>query len=213
MLGQSQSRVPPASSVPVSLLAQVLINCRNNRKLLGRVKAFDRHCNMVLENVKEFWTEVRALPRCPSQACFASGPPCAAFVCACASVGRRWQRTTAALPSLPRRTSASVDAALRRPPPPLSFFVHRFPRGARAQRRERRSTRIGSLGGCWGAAEQRRRHEAEARCRQAPPLGCLVGLTARGARVVACSCRAATGPAWRRVPGTLCRLQGVQRAP
>ncbi|KAG5320062.1 SMD2 protein, partial [Acromyrmex heyeri] len=25
---------------------QVLINCRNNKKLLGRVKAFDRHCNM-----------------------------------------------------------------------------------------------------------------------------------------------------------------------
>jgi small nuclear ribonucleoprotein D2 len=37
---------------------QVLINCRNNRKLLGRVKAFDRHCNMVLEGVREFWTEV-----------------------------------------------------------------------------------------------------------------------------------------------------------
>lgn len=36
---------------------QVLINCRNNRKLLGRVKAFDRHFNMVLENVKEMWTE------------------------------------------------------------------------------------------------------------------------------------------------------------
>ena len=36
---------------------QVLINCRNNRKLLGRVKAFDRHCNMVLEDVKEMWTE------------------------------------------------------------------------------------------------------------------------------------------------------------
>jgi hypothetical protein len=32
---------------------QILINCRNNRKLLARVKAFDRHCNMVLENVKE----------------------------------------------------------------------------------------------------------------------------------------------------------------
>jgi small nuclear ribonucleoprotein (snRNP)-like protein len=44
----------------VRLLArQVLINCRNNHKLLGRVKAFDRHCNMVLENVKEMWTEVR----------------------------------------------------------------------------------------------------------------------------------------------------------
>lgn len=38
--------------------SQVLINCRNNRKLLGRVKAFDRHCNMILENVKEMWTEV-----------------------------------------------------------------------------------------------------------------------------------------------------------
>ena len=37
---------------------QVLINCRSNRKLLARVKAFDRHCNMVLENVKEMWTEV-----------------------------------------------------------------------------------------------------------------------------------------------------------
>ena len=31
--------------------SQVLIACRNNRKLLGRVKAFDRHCNMVLEQV------------------------------------------------------------------------------------------------------------------------------------------------------------------
>ena len=45
---------------PLSLLTkavkartQVLISCRNNRKLLARVKAFDRHCNMVLENVKE----------------------------------------------------------------------------------------------------------------------------------------------------------------
>ncbi len=37
--------------------SQVLIFCRNNKKLLARVKAFDRHCNMVLENVKEMWTE------------------------------------------------------------------------------------------------------------------------------------------------------------
>ena len=36
---------------------QVLINVRNNHKLLARVKAYDRHCNMVLENVKEMWTE------------------------------------------------------------------------------------------------------------------------------------------------------------
>ncbi|KAI8393602.1 small nuclear ribonucleoprotein Sm D2 [Radiomyces spectabilis] len=36
---------------------QILISCRNNHKMLARVKAFDRHCNMVLENVKEMWTE------------------------------------------------------------------------------------------------------------------------------------------------------------
>ena len=53
------------STGPLSVLAQsvknnsqVLINCRNNKKLLGRVKAFDRHCNMVLENVKEIWVEL-----------------------------------------------------------------------------------------------------------------------------------------------------------
>jgi small nuclear ribonucleoprotein D2 len=32
---------------------QVLISLRNNRKLLARIKAFDRHSNMVLINVKE----------------------------------------------------------------------------------------------------------------------------------------------------------------
>lgn len=53
------------STGPLSVLTQsvrnntqVLINCRNNKKLLGRVKAFDRHCNMVLEHVQEMWTEV-----------------------------------------------------------------------------------------------------------------------------------------------------------
>ena len=52
------------SAGPLSILqtavrahTQVLVSCRNNRKLLARVKAFDRHCNMVLENVKEMWTE------------------------------------------------------------------------------------------------------------------------------------------------------------
>ncbi|KAF2767670.1 Sm-like ribonucleoprotein [Teratosphaeria nubilosa] len=56
------------TSGPLSLLqtavrnhTQVLISCRNNRKLLARVKAFDRHCNMVLENVKEMWSETPRL--------------------------------------------------------------------------------------------------------------------------------------------------------
>lgn len=49
---------------PLSLLtnvvrdnAQVIISCRNNRKLLGRVRAFDRHCNLVMESVREIWPE------------------------------------------------------------------------------------------------------------------------------------------------------------
>jgi len=49
---------------PLSLLtecvrdnSQVLISCRNNRKLLGRVRAFDRHCNLVMESVREMWPE------------------------------------------------------------------------------------------------------------------------------------------------------------
>ncbi|TGZ76464.1 Sm-like ribonucleo protein [Ascodesmis nigricans] len=57
------------SAGPLSILQtavrthnQVLISCRNNRKLLARVKAFDRHCNMVLENVKEMWTETPRKP-------------------------------------------------------------------------------------------------------------------------------------------------------
>ena len=37
---------------------QKLVNCRNNRKLLGRCKAFDRHMNMILENACEIWTEM-----------------------------------------------------------------------------------------------------------------------------------------------------------
>ena len=37
--------------------AQILISCRHNKRLLGRVRAFDRHCNMVLEEVTEMWVE------------------------------------------------------------------------------------------------------------------------------------------------------------
>ncbi|KAJ7547552.1 hypothetical protein O6H91_08G091600 [Diphasiastrum complanatum] len=64
-LNQEKTEADEFSTGPLSVLTmsvknntQVLINCRNNRKLLGRVKAYDRHCNMVLENVKEMWTEV-----------------------------------------------------------------------------------------------------------------------------------------------------------
>ena len=50
---------------PLSLLReackrknQIIIYCRNNRKLLGQLRAFDRHMNMILENVCELWTEI-----------------------------------------------------------------------------------------------------------------------------------------------------------
>lgn len=49
---------------PLSLLqtcvrdnCQVLINCRHNRKILARIKAFDRHCNLLLTDARELWTE------------------------------------------------------------------------------------------------------------------------------------------------------------
>lgn len=52
------------SEGPLSLLAacvrdncQVLVNCRHNRKILGRIKAFDRHCNLLLTDAREMWTE------------------------------------------------------------------------------------------------------------------------------------------------------------
>ncbi|KAI8570638.1 hypothetical protein RHMOL_Rhmol01G0051500 [Rhododendron molle] len=31
---------------------------RNKKKLLGCVRAFDRHCNIVLGNIREMWTKV-----------------------------------------------------------------------------------------------------------------------------------------------------------
>lgn len=35
----------------------IMVYCRNNHKLIGKVKAFDRHSNLILEDVKDLWTE------------------------------------------------------------------------------------------------------------------------------------------------------------
>eukprot|EP00823_Brevimastigomonas_motovehiculus_P008682 TRINITY_DN802_c0_g1_i1.p2 TRINITY_DN802_c0_g1~~TRINITY_DN802_c0_g1_i1.p2 ORF type:complete len:120 (-),score=25.62 TRINITY_DN802_c0_g1_i1:117-446(-) len=58
--GEEEFTTGPLSVLTASVKnnSQVLISCRNNKKLLGHVKAFDRHCNMILENVQEMWTEV-----------------------------------------------------------------------------------------------------------------------------------------------------------
>jgi small nuclear ribonucleoprotein (snRNP)-like protein len=42
---------PPLSHSHLTLHFQVLINCRNNHKLIARVKAFDRHCNMYVISI------------------------------------------------------------------------------------------------------------------------------------------------------------------
>ena len=38
---------------------RILVNCTNNKRLLGRLIAFVRHFNMVLVEVLEMWTEQR----------------------------------------------------------------------------------------------------------------------------------------------------------
>jgi small nuclear ribonucleoprotein D2 len=64
LVEEYEFRVGPLSLLQVAVRnhTQILIHTRNNRKLLARVKAFDRHMNMVLENVKEMWTETVVSP-------------------------------------------------------------------------------------------------------------------------------------------------------
>lgn len=37
--------------------SQVLVACRNDRKLVGKLRAFDHHYNMILEGVNEVWAQ------------------------------------------------------------------------------------------------------------------------------------------------------------
>lgn len=56
---ETEAKIGPLSMLQQSMVnnTQILINCRNNKKLLGRVKSFDRHLNMILENVLEMWKD------------------------------------------------------------------------------------------------------------------------------------------------------------
>lgn len=47
-----------ANAVVKNNTLHVIMNWNNSKKLLGHVKASDRHCNMVAEHVKELWTKV-----------------------------------------------------------------------------------------------------------------------------------------------------------
>lgn len=35
----------------------LLVHLRNDHRLVGKVRAFDRHCNLVMEGVREWWRE------------------------------------------------------------------------------------------------------------------------------------------------------------
>ncbi|QEU60700.1 Smd2 [Kluyveromyces lactis] len=58
-LEEFEMKYGPMSLIRESMLQRtpVIISLRNNHKLIARVKSFDKHCNMVLENVKEIWTD------------------------------------------------------------------------------------------------------------------------------------------------------------
>ncbi len=67
LASSSSAPLDSLTSGPLSLLTDcvrsnfpVLVSCRNNRKLIGRLKAFDRHMNLLMENVQELWTEMPA---------------------------------------------------------------------------------------------------------------------------------------------------------
>eukprot|EP00924_Labyrinthula_sp_SR-Ha-C_P002119 maker-scaffold_19-snap-gene-1.3-mRNA-1 protein AED:0.01 eAED:0.01 QI:97/1/1/1/1/1/2/41/97 len=36
---------------------QILVHLRNDHKLVARIKAYDRHCNMILQDVTELWNQ------------------------------------------------------------------------------------------------------------------------------------------------------------
>ena len=62
-LGKDQKEEEKLKSGPFALLydavvrrQKLLIHCRNDRKLLGRLRMFDRHMNMILDGVEEIWT-------------------------------------------------------------------------------------------------------------------------------------------------------------
>ncbi|CAN6934492.1 unnamed protein product, partial [Brassica oleracea] len=64
-LNQEKTEEEEFNTGPLSVLmmsvkndTQVLINCCNNRKLIGCVRDFERRCNMVLENIREMRIEV-----------------------------------------------------------------------------------------------------------------------------------------------------------
>jgi len=54
-----QSSIGPYSIIEkaLKLKKKILISCNNNIKYYGFIRSFDRHCNMLLEDVIAVWKE------------------------------------------------------------------------------------------------------------------------------------------------------------
>jgi len=55
------------SDSPMCLLSTIIckkklaiIFLRNNKKLIENIKAFDKHFNLILENIREIWNEINS---------------------------------------------------------------------------------------------------------------------------------------------------------
>ena len=55
------------SNSPMCLLSTIIyrkklaiIFLRNNKKLIAKIKAFDKHFNLILENIREIWNEINS---------------------------------------------------------------------------------------------------------------------------------------------------------
>lgn len=56
----------PFSRSPMSLISKIIqeknlaiIFLRNNKKIIAKIKAFDKHFNLILESVRELWNDNR----------------------------------------------------------------------------------------------------------------------------------------------------------
>jgi len=58
------SRYPVCDRYPMSLLSIIIeqdilaiIFLRNNKKIIANIKAFDKHFNLILDNIRELWNQ------------------------------------------------------------------------------------------------------------------------------------------------------------
>ena len=58
----SDAQIKGPISIIVSAMQDkrpVIVCLRNNHKFVGKIKAFDKHLNMILEDTREMWTDYK----------------------------------------------------------------------------------------------------------------------------------------------------------